>query len=266
MNAQGKLDRKPGSQCIGCHLSLDEGKRYVSTSAKFLATVLVLETYHLSPNDYNGNPLGVDDEGKQKYSKVLCEGDKCEYCKKGYKKTWGRKVRWEIPMTYLQTLREFVRTKRKHCANCGSRPDPDTGEGGLATIGLTCPNCEYQLEVQDPTVAEEIARSKARCPQCGSMVKYTELLLCSNCDEPRRPSIFDMDLWLMRTGQKPQYKLIISDYKIGPISKKALDEIHEAEKPLPLADIAEPMPLTAQCTLHEVPNPFVDNSNMVGEY
>lgn len=277
MTDEGKLERTPGSMCIGCHEALDESKRHVSVSSKYGMTVLVLENYHLSPLSWDDKtPLGVDDEGKQKYRKVLCSGDSCELCKRlqrelkrgkteetaDYRVTWGRKERWELSTNYLTTLKDYAGTHRHICANCGSAPDRKTGEGGIMIAGLSCPECGADVPVQNQKLARVITSGLTQCPHCKAQVKMEEQIICSDCADPRRATIFDMDLWLFRSGDRPNYALNIIESQVGPIDKEVYEALGEdADKPLPLEEIMEGPPIQAQCKLHGVPNPYRDGED-----
>jgi hypothetical protein len=246
-----RLERDPNSKCVGCHL-MDNGAKHISLRRVFPVTLMVCDTFHLDPDDWKGKPLGFADDGTQKYRKVMCVGDGCDGCKKGLKEDWGRRMYWELPQSYLQTLVSYQDEAADVCANCGSEENDD-GEGGLSLAALCCPECGAHIPFDSELQAKLISRThNVKCESCNKIVSPEEILHCGGCKDPRRPKIFDMDLWIRTTPSKPpslmvtKFKVKAPDNKIPEVALKSFD----------LREILRPEPITAQCQLHKVANPW----------
>jgi len=245
-----RLERDPDSKCIGCHLS-DSGAKHISLTRKFPTTLYVCDDFHLDPLDYNGNRLGMNDEGKQKYYKTMCTGEGCKGCERGLEIAWGRRMYWEIPQTYLQTLISFQDEAADICANCGSEPD-DEGKGGLSLVSLCCPTCGAQMKFNSDFQAKLIGGSTDyQCDNCEETISPEEILSCADCKNPKRPKIFDMDFWIRVSSNKPP-SLTVTKYKVKPPDKR----MEELLRPFDLPEILRPPSITEQCKLHQVPNPW----------
>lgn len=240
------------SKCVGCHLMYDQQARYVSLSAKYAVTVAVCDDFHLNPFDRQGHPLGMDKDGRQKAYKDLCTGPGCEGCKKGLEVVWGRRMVWKVPQTYMAMLMDYVDETHRHSCACGSIRDDDTGEGGLSVVATICPECGKNLPAG---FAVQVV-----CGHCQQTVTPSRILTCAQCGHARPATIFDMDVWVKRTSRQP-YTLIISKSKIGPPHPKLSAPEHKnSTRPFNLAESMAPPNLLEQCRLHNVVNPWQDQT------
>jgi hypothetical protein len=246
-----RLERDPNSRCVGCHL-IDTGSKNVRMDRKFPVTVFICDDFHLDPNGWDNKPLGFADDGAQKFRKTLCTGEGCEGCQKGLDKDWGRRMYWEVPRTYLQAMIAYQDEAADICANCGSEPGVDGEEGGLTLISLCCPGCGGQIKFDDDSQAKALIRGDVKCPSCEKIVAPDEILHCAGCNDPRRPKIFDMDLWIRTTPTSPPTLLITKAKVMEPSSKIPQHLL----KPYDLPDMLRPPPIEVQCKIHKVANPW----------
>ena len=247
------------TKCVGCKTI--ENKRAgqkapeLSMTMKYLATALILEDYHLSPFGYDGKtPLGLDNKGNQKYSKVLCTGDAdCEGCKRGWKKVYGRRMAWEIPPTYAEKMRAVLEGYSDTCGNCGS--------DGLEIVGAVCPQCghDYPFHVSE---GEPVT-----CPNCGQVDVPVIDYSCPHCDDPKPVDLFS-GVWQVTTVASKNGKwqeLVVSRFYPGPIKPKALKRLEKDHgenwkkllEPLDMERLYQPEPLGVQAQILGVANPYL---------
>lgn len=272
----GSLERVKNnkSRCVGCFLEFDwtaaiahriPGAKMGRISPRFAITAYVMADYHLDPLDFEGQPLGTNDEGEQRFHRKICEGPGaddgkgCPHCKRNLPVEWGRKSMWDLAESRLQVLFDYIERREDTCANCGSIKDVDTKEGGLTVAGLCCPNpdCGELVKIADRSKINELRHATLKCDNCGLLAAPTELLKCANCRSPRRPTVFDADFWVVRKDKSRMSDVVVDSIKIGPPHKNIPKEGLE---PLDFEKSMAPEPVAVQCAIHNVPNPWGESS------
>lgn len=130
----------------------------------------------------------------------------------GYPFKWGHLMPWSVSSGYKDTLDTYTKIVANGCASCGGR---DT----IVTITRNCgnPQCKAVIYDSNTTLSPEqraiIDYSRFQCPACGQRNFTTEQIQCKTCQNPKRASIFDVDLQVMRSSsQKGTAALHIVNY------------------------------------------------------
>lgn len=242
--------------CVGC-MAYDgkaagdpKWKHYaVTRSFKFPVTVVVMENFHLDPLDWDGNPLGVDDNGKPKRRKVMCVGPEndCPGCSRNLPTTWGRVMVWEMPETHIKKLIKYIDQYKDVC-KCGAE--------GLRLETVLCPNCATEFPFR-PQPDTEIT-----CPACRENVTPDFVYECPNCNDPAPPTIFDADFQVARFDDNGFAGLDIVRVRVGPM-KKEVQEMNP--KPLDFDMMYRPAEPAIQAELLGIPLQYVEELFKYGD-
>ena len=119
---------------------------------------------------------------------------------------------WSISQTYQDTLVGYSEVVGATCGSCG---------GSIISKGWFCgnPNCGQFIFDQMTTTLSPEQQAKIRhqdytCPHCGQLGPTREEIQCTSCQQPRRTSIFDVDLVGYRqvSGDNNKANLIIMSF------------------------------------------------------
>lgn len=240
----------PKGKCVGCYIYAQNlsgvgeyAKLKISRAFHYPVTVIVLEDFHLDPTGWDGQPLGYNDQGEPMYRKVMCTGEGCSGCEKNLKKTFGRRMIWELNETQLQALDKAADAHKDYCANCGTR--------GLEVDDVVCPECGDSF----PFVPPE--GKVVTCPSCGKPVTPNVILECRGCDNPRRPTIFDCVFTVSALKEGKGFPIFtVSRTDVGPLSTLGFEIPDQWLEPIDFDALYRPLPLEAQAQLIGIPNPF----------
>lgn len=245
-----------GGKCIGCQ-ERDNGAEDVSWSLKHAFNGIHLAWYHLEPvTDDRGNPIRYkrgDHQGEQIMRKVECEGRRCQHCKDGLERVFGKKVHWSVGSGHLNDLAGFVSEIEKDCANCG--------EGRLEELSYECSSCGFvyidmeNTDMDDTAIASYVSH-KRECPECGKEDYPLRQLECSNCQDPESTSIFDCTLEIKRQGEGTNSTVQIPRWHREDLPKELDPDINTDA--YQFKRIFGPDPFDIQAKVLKVRNPYSD--------
>lgn len=243
-----------GGKCLGCK-ERDGGAEDVSWSLRHVFNGIHLAWYHLEPvTDDNGQPLlhkGGDYKGEQIMQKVECEGRRCQHCKAGLEKVFGKKVHWSVGSGHLNDLAGFVSEIEKDCASCG--------EGRLEEVSYECSNCGYvfidmyKTELDDQAVASYVAH-KHECPECQTSDYPMRQFECDVCQDPESTSIFDCTLEIKRQGENTNSTIQIPRWHREQLPAD-LDESVKSD-PYQFKRVFSADPFEIQAKILKIRNPY----------
>ena len=154
--------------------------------------------------------------------------------------------------TYKDTLLHYNdHTVCNDCAACGS-------QGTIHCVEKICgnPACEHPVydpnnTTMTPEQVEKIENEPYTCPVCGQTNFINELIECQKCLangwEPRRASIFDIDLEITAVGTKGQQTVLQILNRSTPRPIQIQDpELLKTVQPLDLAKKFCPTPVEKQ--------------------
>lgn len=251
---------KVGGNCLGYDewkREIDEGiprdKRTVSMRLLHAFNVIHLDWYHLVPVfDDNGKAVlykGGDRKGEQVMEKVLCEGRRCEMCRDGVEKVFGKKGHWSVGSGHLGDLAGYITEIEKNCSYCG--------EGMLEVISWECSECGHpvidmnETRLSDNEIAE-IVLDIQECQKCGNKDYLLRQLECDKCQDPTPLSIFDVDIDVKRQGEGTNSTIQIPRFTACDIS----DELKDLCKPYDFKQVFAPDPLDIQARLLKINNKY----------
>lgn len=119
----------------------------------------------------------------------------------GYPWKQGHLLPWAMPDTYHEALLDLEKKKiGTFCVSCGSM-------GSIQAIMRTCGFCgQFIYDPNNCTLTEEqrnaIDDYPYTCPHCGKIGFTTEQIRCTQCQKPKRATLFDVDLEVTKVGQK----------------------------------------------------------------
>ena len=198
-------------KCLACYAKETGQLPQLSTSRKYPVTVAICANFHLDPVGYDGKPLPFGTDGKQIRRKVMCTQKGCEGCAKGLDVEWGRKLIWEMPETHLGQLMATQETLSKCCASCGAEPNEDTGKGGLTPLSVMCAECGGPLPLESAEYGD--ANVEITCAACGQSSVPAVLWQCSECDTPKKPTLFDIDFTVQRSADGMNLQILKAKVK-----------------------------------------------------
>lgn len=223
-----------------------------------------LEWYHWVPVfDENDRPVvykNGEHKGEQITEKQPCTGRRCTLCKDQYEKVFGKKVHWSLSPMHFNALCGYVKEIEKDCGNCG-------GRGTLSRVGFECSKCSAvlanltndDLSIQDE---EKFASAVHKCVKCGNEDLPVDIIDCSECNDPEKQSVFNVDLSIKRHGQNTQSTIQI----VGWTPTLLNESLEEMAKPWPLKDIFSPDPLEIQAKALRVTNAYDDPTRESRDY
>lgn len=159
---------------------------------------------------------------KEEWLWERCGGGNCNYCKKGYPVQVARPGYVALSPVYEESINTRQKTISRFCA-CGSF-EP------ISVLSLSCTGCGYfyrtaEIDSQTGLVSRPLKKTDlyeafdtfSACPQCAKEVRVLpetkdqvsvqEDLYCPDCAEPRRATIYDADVALVRVGKNTASRL-----------------------------------------------------------
>lgn len=165
---------------------------------------------------------------------------------------YGNLVAWPMGETYKDTLLQYNdRTVRNDCSTCGTM-------GGIRCVMKICgnPNCEHPVydpadTTMSPEQREKLENEPYTCPVCGQTNFINEMIECQTCLqngwEPRRATIFDIDLEVTAVGTKGQQTVLQILQRSNPRPIQIADpELLKTVAALDLAKQFSPTPVEKQ--------------------
>lgn len=189
--------------CVVCMLAKTlRGKeaRVKSPQRLYAVTVFDPRKYHY---------VESKPEGEQ-YQPCTKDDGQCRWCNKNNERKINGVRHWSMPEAVILQLRTFERDALgKRCARCDG--------GRIKVTGYECPNCESELEPDDPN--EEV-----RCITCEKEMgkkpvlrRPKEIIECKNCGpKGRRLTLADAWIAVTKTGSKKQTSY---NFSVGDVEK-----------------------------------------------
>lgn len=165
---------------------------------------------------------------------------------------YGSLVAWPMGETYKDTLLQYNdRTVCHDCATCGS-------QNSIRCVEKICgnPACEHPVydpnnTTMSPEQIEKLESEPYTCPVCGQTSFISELIECQKCLsngwEPKRASIFDIDLEVTAVGTKGQQTVLQILNRSAPRPIQIQDpELLKTVQAIDLAKKFAPVPVEKQ--------------------
>lgn len=254
-------NKKFCKECKGCEayfagMQIDPktGKKkqgHVSKRDMNAVSLLNYANFHLSPQvDKKGDPR-LNPETQEPYMHwVECTGRNCTGCKDGDKTEKGKMQHWSLGSAHWNALLDHNDKLKMDCVSCGS-------EGTIVTIGYFCqnPDCGVPvIEVETTTYSDadiaKIIKDPVKCPDCGTRDYLKCMYECSNCEDPKQASIFDVDMKVSRaeaSDGSEQTTLQVGSKFLRGLSAEFADKF----KPLPIDKIFAPDSLEEQAIVFD---------------
>ena len=236
IGSNGKVEGS--GKCLPCYYR-DERDMADKISARPLTAFLMLhyEWHYLIPSTdkdgkvrtyqentkycKKGDPVMdrvLESEALEKYGRRKIE-------RRGYERVFGKLTHMALGKNHLATLSTTVDDLENLCA-CG-------GEINVAL--WECPKCAepvYDMTSAGdcdltPQQAKLAASKRIVCPACGKKVFLYPVRDCDKCKDPSPLRIWDVDLYVSKTGQKAQTQLVIRRHRVRPIDERCKDMIPE---------------------------------------
>lgn len=198
--------------CVWCHekqagdKNIDNGR---DARQVFTLNLVHLVPYHLAPAvDRQSGQVRLNPKTNEPYmNKVMCEGKGCQHCREGHDLMFGAKKYLSVGRNHLENLRTIDADIGRMCSNCH--------EGTVSTASFECEECGHVIIdcVNNAYTDKEIdgfASEVLTCPNCRHSSLAIETTLCSECQDPERTTLFDVVLWLRRTGEKTDSALSLN--------------------------------------------------------
>ncbi len=258
--------------CIGCDqfwagMRKDQNGKSMrgpmGMSDSYVFNVLHYANYHeVEQRDGQGAIRANPNTGAAYTEWVVCNatyGAPCPACQAGKKTEFGRMLHWSLGYGHYKTLLSAEEQIGRSCASCA----------GVNTIdweAWLCSNPECQDSVIEKATTslspEEIKKTvydQVKCPKCGHFGFLMEYIECRGCDAPRRASLFDVDMNVMRIkqgrGESQTTVLQVSQWSAPrPIDQNVKDKV----KPFPLDKLFAPTPIDKQAEMFGLPMPSGD--------
>jgi len=241
-----------GGKCLACR-ERENGADDISWSMRHAFNVLHLAWYHKVPVfDENGRPKKYSKgkrQGEQITDDIECEGRRCQYCKEGLEKFFGRRVHWSLGSGHMNELAGIIVEIEKSCANCG--------EGRLEVISYECEKCGHPIIDMastdlDPKAINSFVSRKRECPKCGHNAVPLRQAECDKCQDPIPTSIFDCELEIKKQGEGTNSTIQVPRWTVAEIP----EELKELCKPFVFKKVFQPDPFEVQAKILRIKNPW----------
>lgn len=150
----------------------------------------------------------------------------------------GHIMHWPVYYKDFHKLMEYDAAINSSCRSCGARDS-------ISRLALICKQCgnaiiecaqtSVQAQAQDKMLETSVV-----CPHCKHSAPPEEYLDCSNCENPIRATIFDVDITVSKSNVKNS-EITISKYS----APHAIDPSYKAQ-PLDLVALYAPDSIEAQ--------------------
>lgn len=151
----------------------------------------------------------------------------------------GHVQHWTVGYGHLEVIKGYDAIIGKTCVSCGS---PDT----ITRRALLCPKCGTDIidcasTTVSPADQDKMLYTDTECTYCKHVAPLNEFIECSQCSNPVRASVFDVDINMQRLDTAGQTQLIFTSWsKPHPI-----DPSYKA-RPLDLPAIFQPDSIEVQ--------------------
>lgn len=167
----------------------------------------------------------------------------------------GHLMQWPMGTEHYHTLLAFNAKIEQACKSCGTRTVKRKGQASKPAIyaaGYLCPSCQEEVIDLDRTELDaesiqQLISHPMKCPSCKEMVEAVEVLGCHHCTEPKRASIYDVDLEVQRVAANDGSKrtqLVISGFS-DPYAFEG-EALAAIERPYDLPQVYAPLPYEKQ--------------------
>ena len=240
------------SKCLACD-AYEAEEQGINHRQVYKFNMIHLDWYHEVPAfDKQGRPILFKhgkNKGKQATNQVPCEGRRCQYCREGLDKTFGRKAYWPVGRGHLQDLGGIVTEIERECINCA--------DGMLEVAAYTCMKCYHALIEMDDTnksneQIDEIVAIPQECPNCGHVDYLEKQVECDKCEDGKPLSLFDCDLEIKRTGEGTNSTIQIPRWHICDLDPR----VEKMVKPFAFDKMFKPDTFEEQAKALRIENPY----------
>lgn len=247
------------------------GKRpSMGRSDQWAMSALHYANYHNQPQrDDKGNIKKNPNTGDPYMEWKPCQATynyPCQSCKDGCETRLGHVGHWPMGLGHWNVMLSLDARVGDSCANCGGEPIEQMPGQRIACVQSgghwLCPNCdESVIDLASTSLKpEEIVKmttSIITCPNCNQSGFLVEYLECRNrCGQPRRATLFDVDIWVMRVKQGEGDSETTVLQPTGFSAPRPIDpNFQSIAKPLDLPKIYEPTSLDSQARDFQLPLP-----------
>jgi hypothetical protein len=244
---------RPGmeeAECVACY-RMQKGDNTIKRSERMDFTILWLVDFHEVEAQSKNNP-----EKTVKY-KEPCEGRACKLCEQGKEKVFGDKKWYSLGPNHFKNIINQARLIGSKCA-CG---------GKVERVAFECASCSELLfkiassKMKDEEI-EEFSRSEARCTKCKVEEVPAEVIECSKCQDPKRLGLFDVEVGIMKEGDKQDTVVRITEWDAKPVDEK----LAELAKPWDFENVFKQEPHDVIAKKLGVPNPYLGTSAQTTGY
>lgn len=243
---QGNDPHNP-KPCAAC-MAQEMGDKSISTSDKFVFTIVHLVPYHKHPQiDYQTGGYKTNKEGQPYYTYSECEGRTCNFCRvmSGQQPIRRKEDKYNFPnynpadITTEFGHRRYIEIGKGHLSNlegwdasitnqCSAHITDGNGNliarcgNQLTSESWNCPNCGNVIidMSSDPRSDAEIASAVSRpypCLTCQKSVLLEEQTSCDSCSQAGRTmsqlGLFDVVVWGKKHGEQMKSQLTLHKFQ-----------------------------------------------------
>ena len=173
--------------CVCCHARGNDrkSKQFSYPRDVFGFSVWDYRTYH---------KIAHGDDAKAEYVKCTADEGRCKNCNKASEKgpVYPAKMnglrKWVVGRKWATSIVSMNDSLQKKCKSCG--------KGKIKVAGYMCGNPACGDVMPDIDALD----SMVRCGACNSKTYPVEEITCTNCDNPVRGSLSDVDVLVTRAG------------------------------------------------------------------
>lgn len=258
-------DRKRREPCVGCDIFWEDfqvrkdreretgnkvkNPNRVSAGSRYVFLALDKGYFFKTEQRDENNQVQMNPNTNKPYMEwVKYVGAHQDSLAHGAEGRWGRYVAWPIAHDYFGVLNAWSDVIGQNCVGCG-------GQNTLRTHYWKCGNCQNPLldpatAGLDPKQIKDVTGKPNTCRACGATQYPVEVLVCSQCQQPRRASLYDVDLFMRKQQDaNDRTQLIITrTSQPGPIEAHFHDLL---QKPPDLVKKFAPTPIGEQQSLFQ---------------
>lgn len=202
-----------------------------------------------------------------------CKGKTCPYCEEGNGVRFFGQPNWiELGRNHSATLDEIEEETVGRVCQC---------KGEIITTGFQCPECGHITEVDWDLLTEEdrvqLLYEDQRCDGCSEILQMNELIACTKCTEPRPLSIWDLVLWMERSGEGKETVLTLKRFmpidvffsmmaKRGEMDEETEADVRKLFQPLDFSRSHTVLDLEMQAKDLGINNMFEEKEDAEEEY
>jgi hypothetical protein len=171
-------------------------------------SVLHYATYHKAPQTDAKGQVKKNPNTNEPYMEwtpcLRTYGYQCPHCTANRETKLGHVGHWPMGKEHWNVIVSLDSQVGDSCSNCGGIPQNNTP--CIQSSAWLCPNCDEAVIDLNTTehTPEEIVKmttSHTVCPHCSQLGLLTEYISCINCANPKRATLFDVDINFMRVKQ-----------------------------------------------------------------